>query len=112
MSPKIFSCIGLGPNSSAIRTPSQFSAGCGAFQRRSPTGAFAKGTPLNTFTPEQSTPWRSPCATCTVGGSRDTTLGLTASVLVSLFEQETATVITAILANFENIFFMMIRILY
>jgi hypothetical protein len=40
-------CIGLAENSWHFRTPVQFFTGCGAFQRKSPTGGAAKGIPLN-----------------------------------------------------------------
>ena len=39
-----------GPNASALRTPSHFTAGCGAFQRSGPTGGAANGMPLKTRT--------------------------------------------------------------
>src|SRR6185436_7755208 len=35
------------PKASALRTPSHFAAGCGAFQRLSPSGGAANGMPLN-----------------------------------------------------------------
>src|SRR5688572_3185288 len=35
-----------GPNALALNTPSHLAAGCGAFQRFSPTGGAANGTPL------------------------------------------------------------------
>src|SRR5262245_31863015 len=40
-----------GPNSSALRTPLQFFAGCGSRQRRSLTGGWANGMPLKLRTP-------------------------------------------------------------
>src|SRR5262245_22050715 len=46
MSPKIDPCIHWRPNSVASRTPSHEAAGCGSFQRRSPTGGAAYGIPL------------------------------------------------------------------
>src|SRR5574344_1875285 len=67
MSPKRFSCMGFGPKSFAGLTPSHFSTGCGAFHLRLPTGGAANGTPLNTFTPEQSMPSRIPFTVCTCG---------------------------------------------
>jgi hypothetical protein len=39
-------CIGLAENLSHFRTPAQFFAGWGAFQRKSPTGGAANGIPL------------------------------------------------------------------
>ena len=68
MSPKIFSCIGFGPYSLAWRTPCHFSTGCGAFQRRLPTGGAAKGMPLNVFTPDSFMPSSVPSATFTLVG--------------------------------------------
>jgi hypothetical protein len=44
-----FLCIGLAENLSHFRTPVQFFAGCGAFQRKSPTGGAANGIPLKIF---------------------------------------------------------------
>src|SRR5262245_20018323 len=38
------------PNASALRTPSHFAAGCGAFHRFSPSGGAANGMPLNART--------------------------------------------------------------
>src|SRR5207342_931172 len=43
-------CIGLGPKESHFLTPFQWATGCGAFQRRSPTGGAAKGIPLKAVT--------------------------------------------------------------
>src|SRR3954471_12604510 len=43
-------CMQRGPKTSALRTPSHFAAGCGAFQRSGPTGGAAYGMPLNTRT--------------------------------------------------------------
>jgi hypothetical protein len=51
MSPKTGRCMQRGPNLSALRTPCQLPAGCGGFQRSSPTGGAAKGTPLKLRTP-------------------------------------------------------------
>ena len=48
MSPNIARCMQRGPNLSAGRTPGQLWTGCGAFQRRSPTGGAANGIPLKT----------------------------------------------------------------
>src|SRR5580693_5086629 len=42
-----FSCMGLGPKLSHLRTPPQGFTGCGSFHLRSPTGGAAKGIPLN-----------------------------------------------------------------
>ena len=50
MSLKMGLCIARGPNFFAARTPSQFATDCGGFQRKSPTGGAAKGTPLNART--------------------------------------------------------------
>ena len=44
-------CMQLCANSTALRTPVQCFAGCGAFQRRSPTGGAANGTPRKTRMP-------------------------------------------------------------
>jgi len=38
--------MGLGPNSRHCLIPFHGRGGCGAFQRRSPTGAAANGIPL------------------------------------------------------------------
>ena len=43
-------CMHRAPNCSAFRTPSQCAAGCGGFQRSSPTGGAAYGIPLKTRT--------------------------------------------------------------
>src|SRR4051794_19896598 len=51
MSPKTGSCIQRGPKLVAGRTSLQFRTGCGAFQRRSPTGGSANGRPLKARTP-------------------------------------------------------------
>src|SRR3954464_3637648 len=51
MSPKTASCMQRGPKPVAGRTPLQFRTGCGAFQRRSPTGGSANGRPLKARTP-------------------------------------------------------------
>ena len=48
-------CRQRAPNSVAFRTPSHAVAGCGGFQRRSPTGGAAYGMPLNTRTFEPAT---------------------------------------------------------
>ena len=55
----------VGPNSLASRTPCHFCTGCGAFQRRFPTGGAANGIPLNTVMPERSFPSRIPLAVVT-----------------------------------------------
>jgi hypothetical protein len=39
-------CMHWGPKVSAFFTPLQAATGCGAFQRRSPTGGAANGMPL------------------------------------------------------------------
>ena len=63
ISPKSGSCMARGPNLSALRTPSQSLTGWGGFQRRSPTGGWANGTPLNARTPFSSvTPSMTPLA--------------------------------------------------
>src|SRR6266568_3715438 len=41
-------CTQLLPNSADLRTPVHGTAGCGARQRRSPTGGAANGMPLKT----------------------------------------------------------------
>ena len=70
-------CIGAGAYSCALNTPSHFSAGCGAFQRNSPTGGLANGTPLKTARFCWAVPCSLPCATVTwVSGS-----ALTAAVV-------------------------------
>src|SRR5437016_6547967 len=46
MSPITFVFNNAEPILSACRTPFHLGIGCGAFQRRSPTGGAAKGTPL------------------------------------------------------------------
>jgi hypothetical protein len=47
-------CTQTLPNCSALRTPSHFAGGCGAFQRSSPIGGAANGTPLKALTPDWS----------------------------------------------------------
>ena len=47
-------CTHTFPNASALRTPCQCAAGCGCFQRKSPTGGAANGMPLKARTPEAS----------------------------------------------------------
>src|SRR5689334_7468117 len=58
-------CMGPGANLSACRTPSHFLGGCGARQRRSPTGGSAKGIPLYTTNPSSNVPCNKPCSTLT-----------------------------------------------
>ncbi len=55
------------PNLAPERTPFQAAIGCGAFQRRWPTGALAKGMPLNTLTPvaSEATPLTRPLSVLT-----------------------------------------------
>src|SRR5262245_19975067 len=55
------------PKSVAARSPAQLATGCGAFQRRSPTGAAAKGTPLKEAMPSSSEPTSTPLATVARG---------------------------------------------
>src|SRR3954464_13372586 len=45
-------CTQLAENASALRTPCHAGTGCGARQRRFPTGGAANGTALNTTTPD------------------------------------------------------------
>jgi len=42
------------PNSPALRTSAHALTGCGAFQRKSPTGGAANGTPRNIRTVDSS----------------------------------------------------------
>ena len=67
MSPNTACCIQRGPNLTASRTPFQFLTGCGGFQRRSPTGGAANGTPRKARTPSTVVPATVPfeVLTCT-----------------------------------------------
>src|SRR4051812_42427307 len=69
-------CIGAGANLSAIRTPSHFAAGWGAFHLRSPTGGAAKGMPLYTSSPSSETPCNTPPSTLTGPGCCATAMQL------------------------------------
>src|SRR5436190_1855618 len=60
-------CGGGGPNMSASRTPSHGRAGCGAANRRAPTGGWANGMPRNTATPFSARPRTCPAAVRTTG---------------------------------------------
>src|SRR5580765_2246036 len=64
-SPGKGSCMQSWPYLSAMRTPDQRGADCGAFQRSSPTGGAAKGTPLKERTLSATTPSSSPDSTLT-----------------------------------------------
>src|SRR5208283_4100181 len=59
-------CMGRGPNLVAGRTPSHLAAGCGARQRRSPTGGAANGTPRYTVSVASLVPCNTPCSTLAV----------------------------------------------
>src|SRR5438874_218835 len=58
---------GGGPNMAASRTPSQGRAGCGAANRRAPTGGWANGMPRKTATPFSTRPRTCPAAARTTG---------------------------------------------
>ena len=60
-------CGGGGPNMSASRTPSHGRAGCGAANRRVPTGGWANGMPRKTATPFSARPRTCPAAVRTTG---------------------------------------------
>src|SRR6185437_9792244 len=60
-------CGGGGPNMAASRTPSQALAGCGAANRRAPTGGWANGMPRKTATPFSTRPRTCPAAVRTTG---------------------------------------------
>src|SRR4249919_4056295 len=60
-------CGGGGPNMSASRTPSHGRAGCGAANRRAPTGGWANGMPRKTATPFSARPRTCPAAVRTTG---------------------------------------------
>src|SRR5471030_3048890 len=53
-------CMQSGPYSLAERTPCHAVAGCGARQRKSPTGGAANGMPLNAMTPSCTLPRTTP----------------------------------------------------
>src|ERR1700722_12337604 len=57
----------MAPKLSAARVPCQLGPGCGARQRRGPTGGAAKGMFLNASTPSSCAPVSAPCATVTDG---------------------------------------------
>ena len=59
--------MALAAKCSALRVPSQFFTGCGSFQRKSPTGGWAKGMPLNILIPETWVPSTNPLTVLTVG---------------------------------------------
>src|ERR1700749_3065137 len=60
-----------GPNIAAARTPVQLLTGCGSFQRNSPVGASANGTPLKARTPVfcRPAPSTTPSAVLTRSGT-------------------------------------------
>ena len=58
-------CMHPGAYWSALRTPCHFGAGCGARQRRSPTGGAANGRPLYTVRLSSTTPSTRPPSTLT-----------------------------------------------
>src|SRR6185503_19496917 len=62
-------CMQMGPNLLASRTPLQLAAGCGARQRRSPTGGAAKGIFLKTEMPPSVVPANLPCRIVTWGSA-------------------------------------------
>src|SRR5882724_3273369 len=55
------------PNSVAWRTPDHLAAGCGGFQRRSPTGGAAYGMPRNALTLPSVLPSTAPVRILTMG---------------------------------------------
>ena len=60
-----------GPNALALNTPSHLAAGCGAFQRFSPSGGAANGMPLKMRTVGCTvpvTPSTAPVSTLTCSG--------------------------------------------
>src|SRR6476620_10888677 len=66
ISSKTFGCMHAAGVWLASRTPSHFCGGCGAFQRRSPTGGAAYGTPKYTVVPPSTgLPFTSPVAVLT-----------------------------------------------
>src|ERR1700683_2864461 len=54
--PRKAACMHIAPNSSAFRTPSQGTAGCGSRQRSFPTGGAAYGMPRKTRTEPSDPP--------------------------------------------------------
>src|SRR5687767_15531695 len=59
--PSLFTGCGQGASfATAARWPGHGSGCCEAFQRNSPTGGFAYGTPRNTCTPSRASPTRTP----------------------------------------------------
>src|SRR5690242_5952876 len=56
-------CMQASANASAFLTPDQGLTGAGDFQRRSPTGGAAKGTPLNIEMPFSVVPLMAPPVT-------------------------------------------------
>src|SRR5262245_2884319 len=64
-----------GPNSAAERTPVHGAGGCGARQRKLPTGGAANGMPLNQSTPFESAPRSMPVSMRTVSGARSAAAG-------------------------------------
>ena len=62
-SPGKGSCMQSAPYALAARTPDQACAGCGGFQRNSPTGGEAYGIPLNATTPPSIVPCTAPVST-------------------------------------------------
>src|SRR5512142_2544346 len=63
-------CMQMGPNLLASRTPLHLAAGCGARQRRSPTGGAAKGMFLKTEMPPSIVPANMPCGRAICGSAR------------------------------------------
>src|SRR5579862_2739092 len=63
---KFGSCMQLGPNVSALRTPVHGATGWGDFQRSAPVGGAANGMPLYETTPSARTPVTSPPVTAAV----------------------------------------------
>src|SRR5262249_28494026 len=67
----------------------QCATGCGARQRKSPTGGAANGTPLNDRTPSATAPCNSPLSTLTLSGNAlaplpDTPIPETAAAAITI----------------------------